>query len=172
MTSKNNSKNPVQKQDLIKRTFRLTPENDTLINDKSTQHKLSRAELIRHCLDFCEANGEAFDAFVTGSADDSAIESNIESNDPTAEQPESTDSDSVDPVDEAESTNPAIIEPGKPLIANEHLNSLVLSELQTSTRNLERFAHTAQQNRLSSVALQSMEISNRLKHIRDVLANE
>lgn len=155
MTSKNNSKNPVQKQDLVKRTFRLTPENDTLINDKTTQYDLSRAEVLRHCLDFCEANGEAFDAFVTG------------------EQSESTDSvDADNSTDTAESTNSAVIEPGKPLIANEHLNSLVLSELQTSTRNLERFAHTAQQNRLSSVALQSMEISNRLKHIRDVLANE
>lgn len=155
MTSKNNSKNAGQAQDLLKRSFRLTPENDAFINDKSTQHELSRAEVLRHCLDFCEANGEAFDAFVTG------------------EQSESTDSvDADNSTDTAESTNSAVIEPGKPLITNEHLNSLVLSELQTSTHNLERFAHTAQQNRLSSVALQSMEISNRLKHIRDVLANE
>lgn len=174
MTSKNNSKNPAQKQDLVKRTFRLTPENDTLINDKSTQHELSRAELIRHCLDFCEANAQAFDAFVTGSADSSVdTESANESADAeSVTDSVDSDSESVDPVDEAESTNSAVIEPGKPLIANTHLNSLVLSELQTSTRNLERFAHTAQQNRLSSVALQSMEISNRLKHIRDVLANE
>ena len=108
MTSKNNSKNPVQKQDLVKRTFRLTPENDTLINDKTTQCDLSRAEVLRHCLDFCEANGEAFDAFVTG------------------EQSESTDSvDADNSTDTAESTNSAVIEPGKPLIANEHLNSLV-----------------------------------------------
>lgn len=167
MTSKNNSKNAGQAQDLLKRSFRLTPENDAFINDKSTQHELSRAELIRHCLDFCEANGEAFDAFITGAHSEST--GSVGADDSDVDNPTDATENSTDAV---EPTNPAVIEPGTPLIANTHLNSLVLSELQASTRNLERFAHTAQQNRLSSVALQSMEISNRLKHIRDVLANE
>ena len=177
MTSKNNSKNPAQKQDLIRRTFRLTPDNEALLIAKGTQHDMPRAELLRYCLDFCEANGEAFDAFITGSTNSSDIEPNAKAHDLDTEQSESTDSVDADSSDvddstDASDTDSAVIEPGTPLIGNKHLNSLVLDELKTSTRNLERFAHTAQQNRLSSVALQSMEISNRLKHIRDVLANE
>ena len=186
MTSKNNSKNAGQKQDLIRRTFRLTPDNEALLIAKGTQHDMPRAELLRYCLDFCEANGEAFDAFITGSTNSSDVEPNAKAHDLDTEQSESTDSvdadssdvddstdaSDTDSADAVESTNSAVIEPGTPLIGNKHLNSLVLDELKTSTRNLERFAHTAQQNRLSSVALQSMEISNRLKHIRDVLANE
>lgn len=155
MTSKNNSKNPVQAQDLLKRSFRITPDNDALINDKSTQHELSRAELIRHCLDFCEANMQALDAFITnivGSAE--------------------TDTDNAEVQADEHEPEPAMPTPGTPLVRNKHLNSLILGELNASSRNLERFAHTAQQNRLNSVALQSMDISNRLKHIRDVLANE
>ena len=152
MTSKNNSKNPVQAQDLLKRSFRLTPDNDALINEKATQHDLSRAEVLRHCLDFCEANNEALDAFIAnivGSAE--------------------TDADNADAQVEPE---PAMPTPGTPLVHNKHLNSLILGELNASSRNLERFAHTAQQNRLNSVASQSMDISNRLKHIRDVLENK
>ena len=152
MTSKNNSKNPVQAQDLLKRSFRLTPDNDAVINEKATQHDLSRAEVLRHCLDFCEANTQALDAFIAN------IVSSAE-----------TDADNTDAQVEPE---PAMPTPGTPLVHNKHLNSLILGELNASSRNLERFAHTAQQNRLNSVALQSMDISNRLKHIRDVLENK
>ena len=158
MTSKNNSKDAGQAQDLLKRSFRLTPDNDAVINEKATQHDLSRAEVLRHCLDFCKANTQALDAFITdivGSAETDA--DNAESTDAESKQPE---------------LEPAMPTPGTPLVQNKHLNSLILGELNASSRNLERFAHTAQQNRLNSVALQSMDISNRLKHIRDVLANE
>lgn len=161
MTSKNNSKNAGQAQDLLKRSFRITPDNDALINDKSTQHELSRAELIRHCLDFCEANNEALDAFIAN------IVGSAETDADKAENTDNVDAESEQPEPE-----PAMPTPGTPLVQNKHLNSLILGELNASSRNLERFAHTAQQNRLNSVALQSMDISNRLKHIRDVLANE
>lgn len=161
MTSKNNSKNAGQAQDLLKRSFRLTPDNDALINEKSTQHELSRAELIRHCLDFCEANSEALDAFITD------IVGSTETDADKAENTDNDDAESKQPEPE-----PAMPTPGTPLVHNKHLNSLILGELNASSRNLERFAHTAQQNRLNSVALQSMEISNRLKHIRDVLENK
>lgn len=161
MTSKNNSKNAGQAQDLVKRSFRLTPENDAFINDKSTQHELSRAELIRHCLDFCEANDKALDAYITNIVSDTETDDDTETN-----------ADNADAQVEEQELEPAMPTPGTPLVRNKHLNSLILGELHASSRNLERFAHTAQQNRLSSVAQQSMDISNRLKHIRDVLANE
>lgn len=155
MTSKNNSKNPGQAQDLLKRSFRITPDNDALINDKATQYDLSRAEVLRHCLDFCKTNNEALDAFITDIVGDTE-----------------TDTDNADAQADEHEPEPAMPTPGTPLVHNKHLNSLILGELNASSRNLERFAHTAQQNRLNSVALQSMDISNRLKHIRDVLANE
>lgn len=155
MTSKNNSKNAGQAQDLLKRSFRITPDNDALINDKTTQYDLSRAEVLRHCLDFCAANNEALDAFITNIVGDTEA-----------------DTDNADAQGDGHEPEPAMPTPGTPLVQNKHLNSLILGELNASSRNLERFAHIAQQNRLSSVALQSMEISNRLKHIRDVLANE
>lgn len=164
MTSKNNSKNPVQAQDLLKRSFRLTPDNDALINEKATQHDLSRAEVLRHCLDFCEANTQALDAFITN------IVGSAETDTDNAESTDSADNAEVQ-ADEHE-PEPAMPTPGTPLVHNKHLNSLILGELNASSRNLEHFAHTAQQNRLKSVALQSMEISNRLKHIRDVLENK
>lgn len=162
MTSKNNSKNAGQAQDLLKRSFRITPDNDALINDKSTKHELSRAELIRHCLDFCEANTQALDAFITN------IVGSAETDTDNAESTDSADNVEV----QADKHEPAMPTPGTPLVHNKHLNSLILGELNASSRNLERFAHTAQQNRLNSVALQSMDISNRLKHIRDVLENK
>lgn len=162
MTSKNNSKNPVQAQDLLKRSFRLTPDNDALINEKATQHDLSRAEVLRHCLDFCEANSEALDAFIAN------IVGSAETDTDNAESTGNANNAEV----QVEEPEPAMPTPGTPLVHNKHLNSLILGELNASSRNLERFAHTAQQNRLNSVALQSMDISNRLKHIRDVLANE
>lgn len=161
MTSKNNSKNPVQAQDLLKRSFRLTPDNDALINEKATQHDLSRAEVLRHCLDFCKANNEALDAFITD------IVGSTETDTDKAENTDNVDAESEQPEPE-----PAMPTPGTPLVRNKHLNSLILGELNASSRNLERFAHTAQQNRLNSVASQSMDISNRLKHIRDVLENK
>lgn len=155
MTSKNNSKNAGQAQDLLKRSFRITPDNDALINDKTIRYDLSRAEVLRHCLDFCKTNNEALDAFITDIVGDTE-----------------TDTDNADAQADGHEPEPAMPTPGTPLVQNKHLNSLILGELNASSRNLERFAHTAQQNRLNSVALQSMEISNRLKHIRDVLANE
>lgn len=172
MTSKNNSKNAVQTQDLIKRQFRVTPDNDALINEKATQYDLSRAQLLRHCLDFCKANDEALDAFITD------IVGNAKTNTDNADNVESTnstnnaDAENEQPEPKPAQAEPAQPTPGTPLVQNKHLNSLILGELNVSSRNLERFAHTAQQNRLNSVASQSMEISNRLKHIRDVLENK
>lgn len=167
MTSKNNSKNAVQTQDLIKRYFRLTPDNDAVINEKTTQYDLSHAEVLRHCLDFCKANDEALDAFITNIVGSAEVDAD------NAENTNSTDNaDSTDAENEQSEPEPAMPTPGTPLVRNKHLNSLILGELNASSRNLERFAHTAQQNRLNSVASQSMDISNRLKHIRDVLENK
>lgn len=169
MTSKNNSKNAVQTQDLIKRYFRITPDNDAVINEKATQHDLSRAEVLRHCLDFCKANDEALDAFITDIIGSAETDTEAETD---ADNTGSTDAQSEQPEPEPAQAESAQPTPGKPLVRNKHLNSLILGELNASSRNLERFAHTAQQNRLNSVALQSMDISNRLKHIRDVLENK